>query len=136
MVIHHIRNPGQIEIRQWMEEEILKATLLVSTMKCASMAGKTGSKLISMCIISVKVKHWDGKDMITTYAMLDNCSQGSFVHDNMVKELGVQGMKTTLKLKTLHGEKTESIMLLEAIKMTGMSGDGSLLLLSKLYTRR
>ena len=105
-------------------------------LKCASMTGKTGSKVISMCIVPVKVKHGDGKDMITTYAMLDNSSQGSFIHDSLVKELGVHGMKTTLNLKMLHGEKTESIMVVEGIKMTGMSGDGSLLSLPKLYTRR
>ena len=56
-----------------------------------------------MCIVPVKVKHEDGKDTITTYAMLDNCSQGSFIHDNLVKELGVNGMKTTLNRKALHG---------------------------------
>ena len=36
-------------------------------------------------------------------------------------------MKTTLNLKTLHGEKTESTIVVEFIKLTGMSGDGSLL---------
>ena len=75
---------------------------------CASMTGKTGSKvIISMCIVPVKVKHKDGKDTIISYAMLDNCSQGSFIHDNLVKELGVHGMKTTLNLKTLHGKKKQ-----------------------------
>ena len=105
-------------------------------LKCASMTRKTGSKVISMCIVPVKVKHEDGKDTITTYAMLDNFSQGSFIHDNLVKELGVHGMKTTLNLKTLHGEKTESTMVVEGIKVAGMSGNGSLLSLRKLYTRR
>ena len=47
-------------------------------LKCASM---TGSKVISMCIVPVKVKYGDGKDMITTYTMLDNCSQSPFIHD-------------------------------------------------------
>ena len=64
--------------------------------------------MISLCIVPVKIKHGDGKDMITTYAMLDNCSQGSFIHDNVVKELGVHGMKTTLSLKTLHGKKQKA----------------------------
>ena len=72
-------------------------------LKCASMIGKTGSKVISMCIVPAKVKHETDKDTITTYAMLDNCSQGSFIHDNLVKELGVNGMKTTLNRKALHG---------------------------------
>ena len=74
--------------------------------------------------------------MAETYAMLDNCSQDSFIHDNLVKELGVHGMKTTLNLKTLHGEKTESTMVVEGIKLTAMSGGDSLLPLPNLYTRR
>ena len=41
------------------------------------MTGKTGSKVISMCIVPVNLNHGDGKDIITTYVMLDNCSQGS-----------------------------------------------------------
>ena len=105
-------------------------------LKCASMTWKTGYKVISVCIVSVKVKHGDGKDMITTYVMLDNSSQGSFIHDNLVKELEVHGMKTTSNLKTLHGEKTESTIIVKEIKVTGMSGDGSLLSLPKLYRRR
>ena len=65
-----------------------------------NMTGKTGSKVISMCNVPVKVKHGDGKDIITTYAMLDNCSQGSFIHDNLVKELEVHGMKATMNYIT------------------------------------
>ena len=68
--------------------------------------------------------------------MLDNYSRGSFIHANLVKELQFHGMKTTLNLKTLHGGKTESTMVVEGIKVTRLSGDGSLLPLPKLYTRR
>ena len=81
---------------------------LNSDLKCTGMTGKTGSKVISMCIVPVKVKHGDSKDMITTYTMLANCSQGSFINDKLVKELGVHGMKTNLNLKTLHGEKQQT----------------------------
>ena len=104
--------------------------------KCASMAGKTGYKVISMCIVPVKVKHGHGKDKITTYAMLGNSGQGSFFHNSLVKELGVHSRKTTLNLKALHGENTESAMVVEGIQVTGMSGDGSFLTLSKLYAKR
>ena len=71
----------------------------------AKMTGKIGTKMISMCIVPVKVKYGDGKDIITTYVMLDNYSQGSFIHDNLVKEIGVHGMKTILNHKKLRGEK-------------------------------
>ena len=72
--------------------------------------------------------------MITTYAMLDSCHQGSFIHDNLVKEIG--DMKTNLNLKTLHGEKIESIMVVEGIQVTGMSGNGSLLTFLKLICKK
>ena len=49
-------------------------------LKCANMTGKTGSKVISICIVPVKVKHGDGKNTITTYTMLDNCCQGLFIY--------------------------------------------------------
>ena len=81
---------------------------LNSDLKCTGMTGKTGSKVISMCIVPEKVKHGDSKDMITTYTMLANCSQGSFINDKLVKELGVHGMKTNLNLKTMHGEKQQT----------------------------
>ena len=55
-----------------------------------------------MYIVPVEVKHGDDKDMITTNAMFDNCSQGSFIHDNLLKDLGIHGMKTILNLQTLH----------------------------------
>ena len=98
--------------------------------------GKIETKMISMCIVPVKVKHGDGKDIITTYVMLDNCSQGSFIHDNLVKEIGVHGMKTILNHKKWRGQKIENNMVVKDIKVTGMSGDGSLLSLPKIYTRR
>ena len=45
-------------------------------------------------------------------------------------------MKTTLNLKTLHGEKTEGTTVVEGIQVTKISGAGSLLTLPKSYGRR
>ena len=77
---------------------------LDNDVKHARTTAKSGSKVISISIVSVKIKHGDSNKMVTTYAMLDNCSQGSFILDSAIKKLGIQGIKTTLKLKTLHGE--------------------------------
>ena len=63
------------------------------------MTGNTESKVISILIASVKVKHEDGKDIKTIYVMFDNCRQGSFIHDNLVKKLGFHGIETTFILK-------------------------------------
>ena len=70
-----------------------------------------------MCAVSVKVKHEHSANEVTTYAMLDNCNQGSFIHDSLVKKLGVTGSKTTINLKTLHGERSEKTISIEGIKV-------------------
>ena len=63
--------------------------------------------MISMCVVPVKVKHEHGANEVTTYTMLDNCSQRSFIHNSLVKKLGVTGSKATINLKTLHGARSE-----------------------------
>ena len=74
--------------------------------------------------------------MVTTYAMLDKCSQGSFILDSAIKKLGIQGIKTSLKLKTLHGERSESKFAIEGVKVIRVHGDSGWLALPKLYFRR
>ena len=46
--------------------------------------------------------------------MLENCSQGCFMKDSIRKNLGADGRKTEITIKTLNGEKK--------IKSTVMSG--------------
>ena len=81
--------------------------MLDNDVKCASTTAKSGSKVISMRIVPVNIKHGDSNKMVATYAMLDNCSQGSFILGCAIKKLGIQGIKASLKLKTWHGETSE-----------------------------
>ena len=74
--------------------------------KCTSALGISGSKVISMCNVPVNIKCKKNGKQKTTYAMLDNCSQDSFVHEAVLKQLGVKGTKTALSLKTLHGDRS------------------------------
>ena len=45
-------------------------------------------------------------------------------------------MKTTLNLKTLHGERNENTMIVDGIKVTGMNDDSSWFALPTLYARK
>ena len=72
-------------------------------LKTLSTVEKHQTKVISMCIVPVKVRTVaHGKDVLT-YAMLDNCSQGSFIREALVKKMQTSGRKTTL-----NGERSES----------------------------
>ena len=92
--------------------------------------------MINMCVVPVKVKHEHGANEVTIYAMLDNCSQGSFICDSLVKKLGVTGSKTTINLKTLHGLRSEKTVSVEGIKIAQLQGDSVWLNLPKMYKRR
>ena len=77
-----------------------------------------------MCIVTVKVRAAaQGKDILT-YAMLDNCSQGSFIREALVKKMQTSGRKRTLNLKTLDSERSESTIAIEGLQVAGLK-DGS-----------
>ena len=58
-------------------EEALKNSFAgFDYLKCAATSIEHGSNVISMCVVPVKVKHKHGANEVTTYAMLDNRSQG------------------------------------------------------------
>ena len=105
-------------------------------LKCAAASKEHGSNVISTCVVPVKVKHEYGANEVTTYAMLDNCSQGSFIHDSIVKKLGVTGSKTTMNLKTLHGVRSEKTVSVEGIKVAQLQGNSIWINLPKMYARR
>ena len=73
--------------------------------------------MISTCVVSVKVKDEHGANEVTTYAMVNNCSQGSFILDSLIKKPGVTGSKTTINMNTLQGVRSEKIVSVEGIKI-------------------
>ena len=48
------------------------------------------SEVISMCVVPVMVRHKLSNLVVTTYAMLDTCSQAKFAKENLLSDLGIQ----------------------------------------------
>ena len=71
-----------------------------STLTCA--ATKMKSKVISMCVVSVKVKCSNSKKEFRSHAMLDCCSQGTFINTYLARKLKAEDVETTIKIKTLN----------------------------------
>ena len=85
----------------------------LADVKTLSTVEKHQTKVISMCIVPVKVTAAaQGKDVLT-YAMLENGSQGSFIPEALVKKMQTSGRKTTLNLKTLNVERSQSTAAIE-----------------------
>ena len=124
------------EARGKIEKDAIKSNFAgFCNITSVSTKGSSSAKIISMCIVPVKIKREGIDKEILTYAMLDNCSQGSFIHDVLLEQLGANGIKTTLNLKTLNGERSENTLAIEGLKVCGVNGDGSWLKLPKLYSR-
>ena len=62
--------------------------------------------MVSVCVVPVTVKHKNSSREVTTFAMLDNCSQGTFVKEDLLKKLKIGGRATSISIKTLNGENT------------------------------
>ena len=53
--------------------------------------------------------------MFKTCTMLDNSSQGSFIRDELIQDLGITGRKLQLSLKALTGKKSEDTMAIDGL---------------------
>ena len=68
-------------------------------------------QVISMCVVPVIIKHMDSPKEIEIYAVLDSCSKGTFVVEDLVEVLRIKGIETSVVVKTLYGEsKIESTL--------------------------
>ena len=90
-----------------------------SVKACALTVAHT--EVISMCVIPVKVKYKDSNSVYSTFAMLDNCSQGCFVNSSLVKNLRIKGHKTSVSVKTLTGERIHTSFAVDGLKVSRTS---------------
>ena len=91
--------------------------------KCAST--NTGSDVISMCIVPVQIASTSTSKKVHIYALLDSCSQGTFILDQLANDLAISGRTTSLTIKRLNGEFTSNSTALEGLKVASISEDNS-----------
>ncbi|XP_068676501.1 uncharacterized protein [Montipora foliosa] len=92
----------------------------------------TGTALTSVPVVPVKLKA--GESEVFTYAMLDSCSTGTFIHENVVTTLGVEGADTKLVVKTVNGPVLLDTKVLSGLIVSDING-GNLIQLGKAYTK-
>ena len=89
-----------------------------------------------MCVVPVDICQPDSSKVLDTYAMLDNCSQGTFVKEEIVKALGITGAETRVTVKILNGEISQMATLVENMKITGSLGKLKWIKLPRAYTKQ
>ena len=85
----------------------------------------TVSDVISMCIVLVQITSTNTSKKVHIYGLLDSCSQGTFILDQLANDLTISRRTTSVTIKRLNGEFTSNSRALEGLKVASISGDNS-----------
>ena len=93
-----------------------------------------------MCVIKVKVQHKESNKEIITFAMLDTSSQGTFATENLMNQLDINGIRTSIGIRTLIGHQKQSSYLLDGLSVSklvlGSSEKAKWIRLPSTFTRK
>ena len=62
-----------------------------------------------MCVVSVQVPHKNSDKEIMMLAMLDTCSQDTFITISLMEQLNMSGVQTFINIKMLISNQKESL---------------------------
>ena len=93
------------------------------------------NNIICLRVLTMMLHHKSNPDkVIKVYGMLDNCSQGSFIIQDMLDMFHVKGINTRVSIKTLTGTTSEDSCLVDGFVVSDLAGKCTINL-PKLYTR-
>ncbi|CAH3013608.1 unnamed protein product [Porites evermanni] len=92
----------------------------------------TGESVTAVPVVPVRLKSAESE--VLTYAMLDTCSTGSFVIDDIATTLGVKGVNTQLMVKTVNGTKLHDSKVLNGLIVMDLKGKNPIQL-PKIFTK-
>ena len=75
-------------------------------------------QVLSMCVVPVKVQHKQSNKEIIAFAMLDTCCQGTFATENLMNQLDMNSIRTSVGIRTLIGNREQSSYLLDGLSVS------------------
>ena len=76
-----------------------------------------------MCMVPIKLRCRQNNKSISTFALLDKCSQGTFVDDSLLKKMGATGPTTSITVSTINGDKQITSKIIKNLEVTSQHGD-------------
>ena len=98
---HELSNLASIKVEKSKVDEVTKRDATVQT-NASNILPQVSRGTTALPVVAVKVDGADGRE-ITTYALLDQASEASFIHTNLAKKLNLKGSRGTLSVKSLTG---------------------------------
>ena len=104
-------------------------------MKCVSVS--IGGNMISMCVVLVNLTYSRSGKIVKKHALLDSCSQGTFMLEKLLRDLGNNGQKTSFTIKTVNGEVNCKTALVEGLRVSSSRDeDSEWIEFRKIFTKR
>ena len=129
----HDDNFSAKKTKKQKEESEQKTTYTCDTVEESSChVSKRENCIGALPIVPVKLTV-NGKEVMT-YAMLDSCSTGTFIRDDIRKKLGETGTETNLIIKTINGSEHHNSIVLNNLAVTDINGE-NMIKLPRTYTR-
>ena len=76
-----------------------------------------------MCIVPQLVKHKLSNCAVKTYAILDECSQGTSMQNKLLGALVLHGCNTSVTVKTMNSKVTKSSEVLDGAEVAQVSNE-------------
>ena len=89
------------------QDGVLKSNVTICERNIVYASTKNNAQVISMCVVSVAIKHKDSAKEIITHAILNSFSQGTFIVEDWVNALEIDGIDTSVVVKMLNGQSTK-----------------------------
>ena len=103
-------------------------------MKCATV--NTCGNVTNMCVVPVNLTYSRSGKIAKSHALLYSCSQGTFMLEKLLQDLGLNGQKASITIKTVNGEVNSKTTLVKGLKVSSSRDeDGEWTEIPKTFTR-
>ena len=96
---------------------------------------KMEAEVISLCVVEVTLKHKHSSKEVQTYALLDNGSQGTFIKEDVPRQLGVQSIPATIQIKSINGEVQENCRAVDELYVSDVTNN-NVIRLPRTYSQK
>ena len=79
---------------------------------------KLDMEVTSLNVVLVRLTHPSSEVVVVTKALLDNGSQGTFIHEKLLHQLNVQPISTLVSIRTFNGITTEPCRRISNLKVS------------------
>lgn len=121
-MLHFIKEEDNEAVETSQRNATVSTTICETEHITGGTCGATGAGKDSrvLAIVPVCVKSKKGSKVIETYAFMDNGSQATFCAEKLTRQLGIEGKKTQILLRTMGQEKLKPSNHLSGLEVCGV----------------